>query len=380
MYVVTEDFEPSSADAEISLLSVKAGQRVEVLDDSEKGAWLVLTLPQDPGEQQAEGFLNPRLLRRATPPGDHAHSAAADRISSKSEKFEAETGQELPKQRRGSGDDDVDAPGSASSHTHSLGSEGESTGQNRTGQSLSVQSADDLNATTPSQTSFLTDSGGNPLDTPLNDADDVTVKENEEEDVASQPHPPPHADLLADDDVVSGRLASFSISSMEQSSSPPPLPPEGAAEEGKPPVGSLPHSMSLQSLPTSFSPATTPAMAPHKFLGYNPMMVCTWTCMCLHVHASMHVCTCMCIILNMYVSACTCMYVCITMYVCTCMCIEHVCVCMYMHVCITMYVCTCMCMCMCLHAACMYVHACPCSDLIQLFSDSHFDDVPAEHS
>lgn len=282
MYVVTEDFTPSGAtpdaDREGGFLTVRVGQLLEVLDPSEEGAWLALTLPQAPGEQQVEGFVNPHLLRRATPPsgdgGGHA-SSVADRLSTKSEHFEAETGQEVPQHTtRGSGQEEVDAPDSASSHTHSLGSEGKSTGQNLIAQQqqepLPLPSMD-LDLLTPSQTSFLStteESGGNPLDMPPED--DVATKEAYD--------PPPHADLFADEDG-SDRMASFSISSMEQSSSPPPLPvPEGGSkEEGEGNgMGGPPLSMSLQSLPTSFSPTGTPVLAPHKFLGYNPMMVRTF--------------------------------------------------------------------------------------------------------
>ena len=38
-------------------LSVEPGQMVELLDDSQKGAWFVLTIPRFKGEEQMEGFL-----------------------------------------------------------------------------------------------------------------------------------------------------------------------------------------------------------------------------------------------------------------------------------------------------------------------------------
>lgn len=282
VYVVLEDFTPSKpSDLEAGFIPVKAGQLLEVLDSNEMRAWLVLTLPQAPGEQQVEGFVNPRFLKKATPRESSGHTSisVSDRVSAKSEHFEAETGQEVPQQvTRGSGQDEIDAPGSASSHAHSLGSEGESTGQNLTSQQQQEPlppPMPDLDLLSPgSQTSFLSatdESRGNSLDVPIED--DVT--EDKEEVVRSQPAPPPHADLLAEEDGS----ASFSISSMEQSTSPPPPLSGGGmvmggqgSKEGKT-LGALPLSMSLQSLPSSFSPSVTPAMAPHKFLGYNPMMV-----------------------------------------------------------------------------------------------------------
>ncbi len=47
-------------------LSLEPGQTVELLDDSEKGAWLVLTLPRFKGEEQMEGFVIPSCLERVT--------------------------------------------------------------------------------------------------------------------------------------------------------------------------------------------------------------------------------------------------------------------------------------------------------------------------
>ena len=46
-------------------LSVEVGQMVEVLDRSEKEAWLVLTLPRFNGEEQVEGFVPPQCLQPA---------------------------------------------------------------------------------------------------------------------------------------------------------------------------------------------------------------------------------------------------------------------------------------------------------------------------
>ena len=38
-------------------LSVEPGQMVELLDDSQKGGWFVLTIPRFKGEEQMEGFV-----------------------------------------------------------------------------------------------------------------------------------------------------------------------------------------------------------------------------------------------------------------------------------------------------------------------------------
>ena len=46
-------------------IPVEVGQMVEVLDDSEKAAWLVLTLPRFEGEEQVEGFIPPQCLQHA---------------------------------------------------------------------------------------------------------------------------------------------------------------------------------------------------------------------------------------------------------------------------------------------------------------------------
>lgn len=46
-------------------LTLEIGQMVEVLDDGEVGAWLVLTLPRYMHEEQMEGFIPPRCLELA---------------------------------------------------------------------------------------------------------------------------------------------------------------------------------------------------------------------------------------------------------------------------------------------------------------------------
>ena len=45
-------------------LSVEPGQMVELLDDSQKGAWFVLTIPRFKGEEQMEGFVEQKCLQR----------------------------------------------------------------------------------------------------------------------------------------------------------------------------------------------------------------------------------------------------------------------------------------------------------------------------
>lgn len=58
-----EDF--SAPPDKDNMLSVSAGQLVEVLSGSGKEAWLVQTHPQVPGEKQEEGYLPPSLLKPA---------------------------------------------------------------------------------------------------------------------------------------------------------------------------------------------------------------------------------------------------------------------------------------------------------------------------
>ncbi len=60
LYVVVRDF----ASEREGFLSVTKGQLVEVLDMS-GAVWLVLTVPQLPGELETEGFLPGECLRLA---------------------------------------------------------------------------------------------------------------------------------------------------------------------------------------------------------------------------------------------------------------------------------------------------------------------------
>ena len=295
------DFEPEGDD----FLRVEQGQRVEVLDMSNEAAWMVLTLPRSPEEQQLEGFIPPQYLRpgKDTPPfmlvllfivccwivggGDHtprvscSSSGALPVASSegKNELFEAETGQEVP-QGSGTpkGEEEVDAGNSVKSPVTAGGRvPNQVCSEETTGQSLTSPLHHPSNAPTSNQTSladnqgFVTSSPDDKTLPPGNADPASTVSDNRSQPLP--PSPPPHADLLTKVDsseiVVSpsDNASSYpSNSSREHTSSPPPI-------EEKFNFKGEPLSSSLHSLPTSFSPTSTPAMPPHKFLGYNPMLV-----------------------------------------------------------------------------------------------------------
>ena len=236
---------------------MRAGQLVEVLDDSEKGAWLVLTLGDESvGQQQEEGFLPPHVLRK---------HVGGDRETTplQNEQFEAETGQEVPPAL---GEDDVDAPQPLTPDETAEGGgvcSEETTGQSLTSPPQPTSSESDM--LSPSQTSQTSSS-----DTLASSSStQVTDSKTSLTDDSTRPHPqatPHHADLLASGGLY---VDATTRSSREPSSSPPPLPPQSERVQ----LPGMPLSCSLRSLPTSFSPTGTPAMATHKFLGYDPMMV-----------------------------------------------------------------------------------------------------------
>lgn len=229
-------------------MTVKAGQTLEILDDSNKEAWLVLTLP--PGEGQEEGFVPPHCLRRVKPSSEETSSVL-------NEQFEAETGQEM---RQGSArEEEVDAtPTTARSLTPEEKQVDCICSEETTGQSLTSpvdpDPASDLTSHTPSHT---------PSQTSL--TDDMTSSVN------LQTHTP-HQDLLGAGS--SGQLASSSDVSSGESLEPlPSFPPAPPVPDKRLHLKGGPLSYSLRSLPSSFSPTGTPVIPPHSFLGYNPMMV-----------------------------------------------------------------------------------------------------------
>jgi hypothetical protein len=187
--------------------------------------------------------------------------------STLTEKFEAETGQEVP-QRTGSQEGSItettpthDQPQASQEKPGNCVCSEETTGQDLSSP-LHPLPPPDFNALTPSQTSFSGDATSS-TQTTSNDVSGTSQ---------SLPFsPPPHGDLLAS----SERVASYQDSSSSIGSSrsllpslppPPPIPANHLQGFGL--------SSSLHSLPTTFSPSNTPVMNPHKFLGYNPMMVC----------------------------------------------------------------------------------------------------------
>ena len=228
-------------------MTVSVGQLLEILDDSNKEAWLVLTLP--PGEGQEEGFVPPQCLRRVktsscVPP------LSEDTISAVlNEQFEAETGQEMPQGSAGE-EEEVDATPTAEQPLTP-----EEKQEETTGQSLTSPVDPDL---TPSNT---------PSHTPSNTPSQTSLTD----DVTGSVPRPPHQDLLGAGS--SGQLDSSSDVSSGASLEPlpsfppaPPVPDKRLHLKG-------PLSCSLHSLPSSFSPAGTPVIPPHSFLGYNPLMV-----------------------------------------------------------------------------------------------------------
>lgn len=266
MYEVVEDHTSTDED----FLSVRAGQLVEVLDKSER-AWLAITIPQGEGEEEVEGFISPRCLRKAKPPSS---------ASMLTEQFEAETGQEVL-QGQAAQEEEVDAhlitedrplPSKEAGLNNTICSE-ESTGQSLSSP-LHPLPSPDFDALTPSQNSPTDDV----MTTPTGDKDgtkDLPFSMSE----GSQPlppSPPPHADLLAGDSL--GELPSSypdtsSMGSQGSQGSPPlALAPLVSMENPNNNKG-LPLSSSLHSLPSSFSPTATPTNNQQKFLGYNPMMV-----------------------------------------------------------------------------------------------------------
>lgn len=282
-----------SRSSEDDYLTVRVGQRVEVLDDGNERAWLVLTLPQGPGEQQEEGFLPPSCLRKVKAVSVVSQSRES---STPVEQFEAETGQEVPQGMARGGKEEVDAPRTTPSDDRPLTSQDrpsnhvcseETTGQDLTSPLNPQQPLPDYAALTPSQTSLT----GDTAEDQREDGEETTPPENEcsslvEEELPSssgpsQPlpfSPPPHGDLLASGDMASSYPDSDDGSSSREASCSPPMHPAHARQQGgKPPRLPLLKgdvlSSSLHSLPTTFSPSSTPVMTPHKFLGYNPMMV-----------------------------------------------------------------------------------------------------------
>lgn len=280
VYVVVEDCSPSDED----FLTLRESQKVEVLDDSNSGVWLVLTLPEAAGEQQEEGFVPRRCLRRAKA---SRVSGSLDGEEGRTRKFEAETGQGVP----ALGAEEVDAGPEATPTEATPATEGEiltsqekpdncvcseeTTGQNLSSSPLHPLPSPDFDALTPSQTSLTDDmtsvTADQGLETPPTGDDESSYPT--EDFPSSEPlqfSPLPHTDLLATGS--SGQIPSYMSSSREGSCSPlPSLPP--------PPPPPVPQfqgnglSSSLHSLPSTFSPSSTPVMSAHKFLGYNPMMV-----------------------------------------------------------------------------------------------------------
>ena len=284
--MVTEDFSSPNPD----FIAVKEGQRVEVLDDSNSRAWLVLTIPQAEGEQQEEGFVPRQCLekvrvsrasatseevdgRKAAPQKEPLEEVDAGEVHAQKEKFEAETGQEVP---QGTGSqEEMAASQAAPTDDHPQASQEKPDShvcsEETTGQDLSSPlhplPPPDFDALTPSQASFTgdTSSANQSLQTPSPD-DDGDSSSSTEDVPDSQPlsfSPPPHDDLLASSEQIGSYQDSRSSSCSPLPSLPPP-----------PPIpDKYGLSSSMHSLPATFSPSSTPTMAPHKFLGYNPMMV-----------------------------------------------------------------------------------------------------------
>lgn len=292
--MVVEDF--SSPDPDF--LSVREGQRVEILDDSNPQTCLVLTLPQAEGEQQEEGFMPRRCLQIVRTsvtseevdggqvgcgthkePQEEAHTAAA---TAQKEKFEAETGQEVP---RGTGSQEEEmAASSQAVPTDNSPLASQEKPENRvcseetTGQDLSSPlhplPPPDFDALTPSQASFTgdTSSANQSLQTPPTDDEGDSSCSTEDVPASGDNQPlsfsvQPHDDLLASSEQIGSYQDSRSSSCSPLPSLPPPPPIPVKSLQG------FGLSSSMHSLPATFSPSSTPTMAPHKFLGYNPMMV-----------------------------------------------------------------------------------------------------------
>ncbi len=226
------------------------------------------------------------------------------------EQFEAETGQEVPQGRHDNktpenkkveplgSQDDTDLPYQTLTFkpVDPVCSE-ETTGQDLSSPKLlPLHPPKQIQEEEEEQSSVTDDdvvSSSSSDQTPPPSYDEIERVSSSPSPEVTEPHPsslpPPYADLLAteeeeeEEEEEEGEGEAGETSSSEErdvSGSPPSVVmPEGEGEGTRGyRLGGDPLSSSLQSLPTTFSPAATPTMAAHKFLGYNPMMVSMYVC------------------------------------------------------------------------------------------------------